>query len=496
LTKRRFIKDGTQTSAEARRFGGKTAETPKKPTIANPAQGGAGKLRGAQNGGAARFPQAPEKAAESAGRGFGETGKGTIKTAKKSVKTADRSAKAAVKTARRTAKSARKSARTAAKAARAGERAARTAARAAARSAKTAGRAIAATAKAAIAAARGIAVVLAASACIAVPIVLIVCTVGLLAGSAFGIFFSGEQSGAGRSVSDAVSELGAEFYRKIDEIKEANAHDAVELGAISVPWEEVLAVYAVKVTGDAANPREVVTFDDEKLAALRGVLRDMVSLSSSLRTDATENEAGEVSETVTLAIEAEHKSPDEMAALYGFGKSQTDMLHELLSDEYKSLWAGLFGGYAAGGGEIAESRADYVSLDILSWPLPENFRISSGFSQRRDPFTGETEYHGGIDIAAPAGTPILAAADGTVTFANVSDVWGCSRGYYLTIRHDGGLATLYAHCLRIAVLSGEAVKKRQIVAYVGSTGNSTGNHLHFEVHRNGARTDLLGFFAD
>jgi murein DD-endopeptidase MepM/ murein hydrolase activator NlpD len=66
----------------------------------------------------------------------------------------------------------------------------------------------------------------------------------------------------------------------------------------------------------------------------------------------------------------------------------------------------------------------------------------------------------------------------------------------LTIKHDGGLATLYAHCARIAVLSGREVKKGEIIAHVGSTGNSTGNHLHFEVHKDGARTDPLGFFAD
>jgi murein DD-endopeptidase MepM/ murein hydrolase activator NlpD len=507
--KRRFVKIRAKTSAATLRTDGKSAAGrdghPANPARDSPFPDGppATPVRDAHvkdagptiphgrkgpAGGAGDSPASPgnsAKTAKPAKKAFKGTAKGTIKTAKKSVKAAGQQAARTEEAARRAAKMAGTA-----------RRAARASAKAAVRTARTSAKAVVATAKAAIAGAKGLAALIAAGGWIAVSVVIFVCVIGQVAGSAFGIFFSPEPGGAGRSLPAAVSELGAEFYRKIDEIKSANAHDVADVGEISLPWDAVLAVYAVKVAGDGDSPSEVVTFDDEKLAILRGVLGDMVSLSHSLTTIAAENETRETVETVTLAIEAKMKSPDEAAELYGFDQNQKDMLRELLSDEHRALWTGMFEGCVAGDGEILESRADYVPLGIPAWPLPENFRISSGFGQRRDPFTGETEHHGGIDVAAPEGTPILASADGTVTFVNASDAQGGGRGYYLKIKHNGGLATLYAHCSRIAVLSGQEVTKGAVVAYVGSTGNSTGSHLHFEVHENGAKKDPLAFFAN
>ena len=80
----------------------------------------------------------------------------------------------------------------------------------------------------------------------------------------------------------------------------------------------------------------------------------------------------------------------------------------------------------------------------------ESFTITSYFGNREVPFTGEPSYHDGTDIAAPAGTPILAAADGTVEVANSTDAWGGGYGYYVKIRHDDSLETLYAHCSSFA----------------------------------------------
>ena len=103
-------------------------------------------------------------------------------------------------------------------------------------------------------------------------------------------------------------------------------------------------------------------------------------------------------------------------------------------------------------------------------------------------------YHGGTDIAAPAGTPILAAADGTVEIANGTDAWGGGYGYYVKIRHNDSLETLYAHCSSLCVSAGQKVKQGEVIAYVGTTGNSTGNHLHFEVRVDGQKTDALAYF--
>lgn len=124
---------------------------------------------------------------------------------------------------------------------------------------------------------------------------------------------------------------------------------------------------------------------------------------------------------------------------------------------------------------------------ILQWPL--RGRITSPFGNRRDPFTGRQAFHAGIDVAADSGTPIRAAAAGRVTFV------GWEGGYGLTVRidHGDGLVTRYSHNSRNAVAVGQWVEAGQVVAYVGSTGRSTGPHVDFGVYRNGEAQDPLRY---
>lgn len=82
----------------------------------------------------------------------------------------------------------------------------------------------------------------------------------------------------------------------------------------------------------------------------------------------------------------------------------------------------------------------------------------------------------------------------TVEMANGTDPWGGGYGYYIKIRHNGSLETLYAHCSAICVSAGQRVKQGEVIGYVGMTGNSTGNHLHFEVRADGRKTDALNYF--
>lgn len=131
---------------------------------------------------------------------------------------------------------------------------------------------------------------------------------------------------------------------------------------------------------------------------------------------------------------------------------------------------------------------------IFAWPLPGDFVITSPFGEREDPFTGELSFHDGVDIAAPEGTAILAAADGVVVTANRTDLWGGSYGYYVKIRHDETYETLYAHCAEVLVKTGQEVRQGEIIALVGSTGNSTGSHLHFEVREGRDKVDAMTFF--
>jgi murein DD-endopeptidase MepM/ murein hydrolase activator NlpD len=113
--------------------------------------------------------------------------------------------------------------------------------------------------------------------------------------------------------------------------------------------------------------------------------------------------------------------------------------------------------------------------------LPVHGRLTSPFGQRFHPILGYVRFHKGVDLAASAGTPIVAAADGRVLSAG----WHGGYGEQVEIAHAGGFETSYGHMSRIAARAGEIVRKGEVIGYVGSTGLSTGPHLHFEVTRNG-----------
>jgi murein DD-endopeptidase MepM/ murein hydrolase activator NlpD len=113
--------------------------------------------------------------------------------------------------------------------------------------------------------------------------------------------------------------------------------------------------------------------------------------------------------------------------------------------------------------------------------MPVQGRLTSGFGNRFHPILGYERFHAGLDLAAPAGTPIVAAADGRV----VSAGWSGGYGQAVEIAHSGGLETRYGHMSRIAAYAGELIHRGAVIGYVGSTGLSTGPHLHFEVLKNG-----------
>ncbi len=123
----------------------------------------------------------------------------------------------------------------------------------------------------------------------------------------------------------------------------------------------------------------------------------------------------------------------------------------------------------------------------MIWPV--NGTVTSGYGYRIHPILGKRILHTGIDIAASSGTSIWAADGGTVVYAT----WVDGYGNTVAIDHGGGISTLYAHQSSTAVSYGQRVKKGQVIGYVGSTGYSTGPHLHFEVRVNGAPVDPMGY---
>jgi murein DD-endopeptidase MepM/ murein hydrolase activator NlpD len=124
--------------------------------------------------------------------------------------------------------------------------------------------------------------------------------------------------------------------------------------------------------------------------------------------------------------------------------------------------------------------------------LPVHGRMTSGFGNRFHPILGYVRFHDGVDLAASAGTPIVAAADGRVVGAG----WRGGYGQQVQIAHAGGVDTLYGHMSRIAARAGELVRKGQVIGYVGSTGLSTGPHLHFEVTKDGRPVNPMSVKLD
>ena len=391
--------------------------------------------------------------------------------------------------------------------------------------------------KALWAAAHTLAVTVAAGGTVAVLVVVIVCMIALVIGSGFGIFFAAESVGDGMSLADAITRLNGEYQDRLEEIEADHPHDRLEItsndGSYAIAWQDVLAVFAARTSG-AEDGAPVAYLDEANLERMRQIMWDMNEVTWEVETQTHEVEAAiaadaaaeEDSDTATasvsesrgsegtpaatasdtadpstdeneddpgttmvtetvLILTLHHKTAEEMREEYRFNARQDEYLTLLSAENVAPLWADLLGGFAMGelGGEVLAPGSDTTLADgALQWPLPVAGTITSPQGYRTDPITGETSYHSGTDIAVPEGTPILAAADGTVTVANALDRWGGSYGYYVKLDHGGGLTTLYAHCSSICVTAGQQVKAGEVIAYVGQTGRATGPHLHFEIN--------------
>ena len=143
--------------------------------------------------------------------------------------------------------------------------------------------------------------------------------------------------------------------------------------------------------------------------------------------------------------------------------------------------------------EMADQISNVVSESGFQWPLPSSWNtLSSLFGSRTHPITGRPNNHTGIDIPASRNTEIYAAKSGVV----VTSTYNSSYGNYVVVSHSDGTSTLYAHMNRRNATVGQTVSQGQVIGYVGTTGSSTGNHLHFEIRVNGSRVDPVNYFPD
>ncbi len=412
----------------------------------------------------------------------------SIKKADKTVKTAKNTVKTTASTTKKTAEVAKRTKQTA-----------QATVRVTIKTVKVAAKVVVEAGKAVVAGAKSIGAIIAGGGVPAAVVIIIICLIGAIGGTCFGIFLANDgTTGTHKTMLQAISELTSEHYANLTAMKVSYTYDLLEVqGNTSINWKDVLAVYAVKTTsGD--NPLEVVTLDDTKIDLLRDIMKDMNTMTGVVtpkvvaETTVTTDENGNSIKTTTyvtkkvLTVSILQLSIDEISALYNFNDEQKAMLEELMSEEYNDLWAELLGA----SGQIIQGNSSFVGTGMFAWPFENDQYISSRFGTRVDPISGEIKTHGGTDIAAPLGTPILAAADGVV----VTATWHNSYGYYVKIKHDDTYSTLYAHCSALHVSAGQTVKQGQVIADCGSTGYSTGPHLHYEVIQNGVRVNALLFY--
>ena len=342
---------------------------------------------------------------------------------------------------------------------------------------------------------------------VALSIIIVISLVAFVSGSAYGIFFAADAPNAASvTVREAVDTLTAEYRDRLEEISETVQHDRQDITANDdvyyIRWQDVLAVFSSYVSGNEQGA-PVAALTKNQVDKLREIMWAMNAVDYSTRAETavietTDKNGKPTTATITetvLVIRLTHKTPGEMAADYHFTARQSTYLQLLQDPQYEELWAELLGGFAQGSGELMNPDSTRIPTGNLQWPLPVAGAITSQFGHRVDPITGEVSSHTGTDIACAEGTPILAAADGTVTVANGLDSWGGSYGYYIQIDHGGGLETLYAHCSSICVTTGQQVQAGEVIGYVGHTGRVTGNHLHLEVRIDGNRADAMQYFT-
>ena len=301
----------------------------------------------------------------STGKVVPKTLRNSVKTGRKAIKSAETASRIAVKTsqemAKKTAKAGVASIRSSSKAA----QVLKGAGLAAYKAALVMGKALAAILKAITADIKTLIAALATGGSVAMVPLLIICIIGLIVGSVFGIFFSSEDTGSEKTMQQVVQEINAEYLEELQEEKDSVSYDILEMSGSAAVWREVLSVYAIKVNTDPENPQEVASLEDGKISTLKDIFWDMNDITSRSETKTetiikeTDDGHGNIVEEryeetkTTLYITVSHKTADEIAEQYGFSEDQKQKLAELLNEDNRSMWSAVLYGIRAGGdGEI------------------------------------------------------------------------------------------------------------------------------------------------
>ena len=319
--------------------------------------------------------------------------------------------------------------------------------------------------------------------------VLFVAIIAVLLASPLGILFADQSSDPNAiPIREIVQETNLEFGQEIDAIVDAHPecseinirYDYEDGHTWASYWPEVLAVFAVDanlhadtdvIVIDAAN-RDRLNEIFWRMHRIDWAVEHIEADSDESASSSSSSEDAPQSRDI-LHITVSSQSVEELAVELHFSDEEIALVRQLLSDEMRPALLALCGG---------------VSDGTIQWPLPGRAYISCYFGAV-DAYGNAG--HRGVDIPAPEGTPILAAHSGTVLVSG----WNDSYGNQVLIDDGAGTSTRYAHMIATAVSAGESVSAGQIIGYVGNTGDSEGNHLHFEWYQNGSLTDPLIFVS-
>ena len=239
---------------------------------------------------------------------------------------------------------------------------------------------------------------------------------------------------------------------------------------------------------------EIIQYDNR-------VMDDLVALQERVTADRTALEEAQAEQEEAKArqlaaqdeLEAQEAEVDKLIVEINAREDLLEAMEEELNKAAKDLDAQI----KAKEKEYAAQIAQVPSESGYLWPLPGGYNLITSFAGGRvHPVTGKYGNHSGVDISAPGGTKIYAAMSGVVIHAAKGTGSSWSYGNYVIVAHSNGTNTLYAHMSRIGCSKGQTVKQGDVIGYVGSTGRSTGNHLHFEVRVGSTRKDPLNYFKD
>ena len=301
------------------------------------------------------------------------------------------------------------------------------------------------------------------------------------------------------NIDKQIAYYDQEIAQKEEEQAEAEANEEAQYELFcqrvrAMEEEETVSYWSILFNSESfselldrlADIDAVMAYDNQVMDELIAIREEIIALRTQLETSRAEEQAARDQQAAKQA-EQQAKVAEAQELLDQINADVAEVNRQL--DAESEAAAEIQAEIAQKQKQLEEQRRqNNITIDSETsylWPLPGYYRLSSLFGYRIHPITGEAHSHTGIDIPAPGNTPILACKSGQV----VTSAYHYSYGNYVVIDHGNGNSTLYAHMSSRAVSEGDMVTQGQTIGYVGTTGSSTGNHLHLEVRDNYTRVD-------